>query len=268
VVTVHDLGYLHEPEAHPPAHRRYLGWSTRWSVGAARLVIAPSCSTRADVLAHVTVPPDRVRVVPHGVDAAFRPLPLSETESARRRLGLPDRFVLAVGTVQPRKNLGRLAVALRGVAAAGLPHRLVIAGKAGWLADRVERDIAASGMGDRVHRLGYVAAADLPALYGAADAFAFPSLHEGFGLPALEALACGTPTLVADRAALPEVVGDAALRVPPEDPDAIGAALLRLLTDQSLRARLEAAGPARAAAFTWRRAADQTLSLLREAMEP
>ena len=264
VVTLHDLGYLREPEAHPPAVRRYLDWSTRWSVRSAVRVIAVSDATRRDLIDLLGVPAERVRVVHHGVDAAFQPLPRAEVETVRQRLALPPTFVLTVGTVQPRKNLGALAGAMRAIAAAGLPHHLVVAGKRGWLAERVERDVAASGLGERIRWLGYVPTTDLPALYNAADAFCFPSQWEGFGLPALEAMACGIPALLSNRGALPEIAADAALFADPSDADALGAALTRLLTDGALRARLSDLGRQRAAAFTWERCALQTLDVLRE----
>ena len=264
VVTVHDLGYLREPATHPPLARLQLTWSTRWSVRAARLVIAVSAATRRDLVELERVSPDRVRVVHHGVEPRFVPLSPEQVDAARRALDLPPAFVLAVGTVHPRKNLAVLARAMRAVAAAGLPHHLVIAGKRGWHADRVERAVADGGIAGRVRWLGYVPASRLPALYNAAAAFCFPSLYEGFGLPTLEAMACGVPTVVANRGALPEVAGDAALIVDPTDPDELARALVRLLTDEDLRARLARAGRARAALFSWDRCAAATLAVLRE----
>jgi glycosyltransferase involved in cell wall biosynthesis len=264
VVTIHDLGYLHEPESHPPGQRAHLVASTRWGVRVARRVIAVSEATKRDLVKRLGVAEDRVRVVHHGVDPAFRPLSPEAVTAVRTRYGLPPAFVLAVGTIQPRKNVGALARAMRTVAAADLPHYLVIAGKRGWLAERVEEEIAASGMGERVRWLGYVAAGDLPALYNAADAFCFPSRYEGFGMPALEAMACGVPTLLANRAALPEVAGDAALLGNPDDAEGFGAELVRLLTDEELRRRLAAVGRMRAARFDWDRSTAETLAVLRE----
>lgn len=268
VVTIHDLGFLHEPGSHPAPDRRLLDLSTRWSARAAQRVIAISAATRQDLVRAYGVPETKIRVVPHGVGPEFRPVPPYVSEEVKVRLNLPSRYVLAVGTVQPRKNLGRLAAALRVLVEHGLPHHLVIAGKRGWLAGTVDQAIETSGMADRIHRVGYVAPTDLPAVYTGADAFCFPSLYEGFGLPALEALACGVPTLVSDRGALPEVVGDAALTVNPTDERAIGTALVRLLTDADLRQRLAAAGPLRAAHFSWDQTAAQTLAVLREVLPP
>jgi glycosyltransferase involved in cell wall biosynthesis len=264
VVTIHDVGYLHHPDAHPPRDRRLLHLTTRWSVHAARRVIAISETTRRDLVYHYRVPESRIHVIPHGVDRRMRPADAGAVAEVKRRLYLPDRYVLFVGTIQPRKNLGRLAEALRFVAQAGLPHKLVIAGKRGWLADRVDSALNASGMADRIVHLGYVAAADLPALYSGADAFCFPSLYEGFGLPVLEAMACGTPVVAATTSAIPEVAGDAALLVDPTDPAAIGTALVRVLTDRELGRTLATCGIERARRFTWERTAAATLEILRD----
>jgi len=264
VVTIHDLGFLHEPDSHPAHSQLALDWSTRWSVRVARRIIAVSAATAQDLHRSYGVDPHKIRIVHHGVDPVIRTPPENAVNAVRTRLGLPDPFILSVGTVQPRKNYGRLAEAMGRVAAAGLPHRLVIAGKRGWLADRVESEIAASGSSGRVIQLGYVAAADLAVLYAAADLVCLPSLFEGFGLPLLEAMAHGVPTAASDRAALPEVGGDATLRFDPLDIRQIGEALVRGLTDDDTRRRLSVAGPRRAAQFTWERAARETLAVLHD----
>jgi glycosyltransferase involved in cell wall biosynthesis len=264
VVTIHDLGYLYHPDTHPPTTRRMLHWTTEWSVRAARHVIAISETTRRDLEVHYPVAAGRITVIPHGVDPRFRPVDAAARAELRTRLHLPDRYVLFVGTIQPRKNLSRLAAALSLVERAGYPHWLVVAGKRGWLARAVDEQIRASGMSHRVRLLGYVAADDLPALYGGADAFCLPSLYEGFGLPVLEAMACGTPVVAADRAALPEVAGDAALLVDPFRPAEIAAALARVLSDVAFRRDLIGRGQARASQYSWERTARETLNLLRD----
>lgn len=263
VVTIHDLGYLHEGAAHPAAQRRMLDWTTRWSCRAARHIIAISEATKHDLQTAYAVPANRITVIPHGVDRSFHPRSEAEIAVVKQRYHLPDAYLLAVGTVQPRKNYDRLAGAMRAVEQAGLPHRLVIAGKRGWLADQVNQAIAATGMHHRVQFIDYVPQTDLPALYSGAALFCFPSRYEGFGLPALEAMACGVPAIVSDRGSLPEVVGDAAMVANPDDVDALGEAMVRLLRDGAERARLVEHGRRRAAAFTWEHTARQTLAVLR-----
>lgn len=264
VVTIHDLGYLHFPEAHRDASRRYLDWSTRWSVRAARRVIAVSRATRDDLVAKLQVPAEKIAVVPHGVGTAMRPTPPDNVAEMRSRLGIAPSYVLALGTVQPRKNLQRLIRAFAGVVAAGLPHTLVVAGQMGWLAEPIYAEVAARGLVNRVLFTGYVADADLPALYTGADALAFVSRYEGFGMPALEAMACGTPVVAADTSSLPEVIGDAGLLVNPEDEIAIAAALTRILSDSDLHAEYRIRARKRAAAFSWERCARETLAVLEE----
>ena len=264
VVTIHDLGYLRFPAAHTPAHRLYLRVSTLWSARAASHLIAVSAATRDDLVRHAHVRPEKISVVHHGLSSRFRPV---EDQAAiaqvRSRYRIDGEYFLYVGTVQPRKNLVRLIEAF---AQDGSPiPQLVIAGKKGWLAEPIERRAAELGIAGRVRFAGDVADADLPALLGGALAFVFPSLYEGFGMPVLEAMACGAPVLTSTTSSLPEVAGDAALLVDPEDTAAIAAGLVRLATDPALRAELRARGLAQAARFTWDRCAVETLQVLRGA---
>jgi glycosyltransferase involved in cell wall biosynthesis len=220
-----------------------------------------SAATRDDLVATLDVPAAKVSVVHHGV----RPVACladSERRDRRERLGITQPYVLFVGTVQPRKNLQRLIRAFAHVVAAGLPHRLVIVGRMGWLTEPIRAEVVALDLTDRIHFAGYVPDDDLPALYCGADAFAFPSLYEGFGMPVLEALACGVPVVASDTTSLPEIVGDAGVLIDPLDEAAIGDALVRVLADASLRARLAVAGPERAAHFSWERCARETLAVL------
>lgn len=263
VVTVHDLGYVYFPEAHPPLARRYLAWSTRHSVRRASRIIVDSLATARDLSAHYHVPQHRISLVYPGVDPSLAPVRDSERLAAvRRRYGLPERYLLFVGTLQPRKNIARLvrAYALWREQSGMREVGLVLAGPRGWLYDPVWT----AGAPDVV-MTGYVADADVPALYSGALALLFPSLHEGFGFPVLEAMRCGTPVITSNTSSLPEVAGDAALLVDPRDVQAIAAAIDRVVADEALRASLVERGFQQAATFTWERAAQQTLRVLERA---
>ena len=271
VVTIHDVGYLYYPDAHTAASRRYLDWSTRFSTQAARRVIAISQQTADDLVQHYAVPADKIRVIHHGSDPTFHPITdRQELANMRHRYELPlaRPYILYVGTLQPRKNLARLieafAAGLAGERFGPQPPMLVLAGKKGWLYDELFALVERLGLGTAVHFPGYVRQEDLPTLISGAEVFALPSLYEGFGLPALEAMACGTPLIAARASSLPEVVDDAGLLCDPLDPAAWTEALAALLNDQSLRTRYSGAGMARAAQFTWARAARATLEVLEE----
>lgn len=258
VVTIHDLGYLHHPEAHSPRAVRMLDWTTRWSVQTARRIIAISETTKQDLIARYRVPPNRITTIHHGVSESFRPSDADEIARVRSTYTLPEQFALAVGTIQPRKNYARLAAAAK---RAGVP--LVIAGTRGWMADEVEREMHNAGTDAEVLWLGYVPDHDLVPLYSAATVSCQVALYEGFGMPVIEAMACGVPVLAADRSALPEVAGDAALFVDPLDVESIANGLARVLSDDDLRDDLRAKGMARATSFRWERCASETLNLLR-----
>jgi glycosyltransferase involved in cell wall biosynthesis len=260
VVTIHDLGYIHFPEAHPPRQRLELHLSTAWNAHVASRIIAISQATKDDLVRHYRVPEDKIAVVYHGVEPRFRPTP---DPAAPARYGLPSRYLLYLGTLQPRKNLERLVEAY--VRLPGDAPALVLAGAKGWYFERIAAVIAKRGLGKRVLLPGYVADDDVPALLTGATALVYPSLYEGFGLPALEAMACGTPVLAADTSSLPEVVGEAGLLVDPLDVDAIATAMQRLLTDGALRAALSRQGRARAKRFSWDRCARETLAVLEAA---
>ncbi|GIV97635.1 MAG: glycosyl transferase family 1 [Herpetosiphonaceae bacterium] len=263
VVTIHDLGYLYFPEAHPAAQRLYLRISTRWSAFASSHIIADSQATRNDLIRYCGTPSGKITVVPLGVSPRFAPRPEEEYLAVARHYGLEPPYLLYVGTIQPRKNLVRLIEAY----AQALRQRrdlpvLALGGKRGWLTESIERRAEELNIAGRVRFLGYVDDQHLPALLSGALAFLLPSLYEGFGLPALEAMACGTPVLASSTSSLPEVVGDAALLVDPTDPAAIAEAILRLCGDTGLRAELAARGIERARLFSWRRTAHETLAVL------
>jgi glycosyltransferase involved in cell wall biosynthesis len=274
LLTIHDLSFLVHPECHLPSMVRYLSSAVPRSVRRADIILADSEATRRDLERLLHVGPARVSVVYPGVSPRFRPLPAEQTEPVRRRLGLPDRFVLFVSTLEPRKNLVRLLEAFAQVLqstdsnlqSAICNLQLVIAGRRGWLYEDIFSAIERLRLEDRVRVLDFVDDNDLPALYNLAWAFAYPSIYEGFGLPLLEALACGTPAITADNSSLLEVVGDppAAALAHASDTRAIAAALRRAVGDEELRAQLRAAGPARAALFTWEQAAQQVLACYRK----
>jgi glycosyltransferase involved in cell wall biosynthesis len=262
VVTVHDLGFLHHPEGHTPGQRRMLDLTTRWSVRAAAHVIAISETTRQDLSAAYGVDASRITVIPHGVGAQFAPASEVAIASLRQRYDLERPFVLAVGTVQPRKNYEGLARAMDLVRRAGLPHQLVIAGKRGWMAENVHAAIAATPLGRDIRFLDFVPEADLPALYSAAEVVAFPSWYEGFGLPAIEAMRSGVPVVASNRGSLPEVIGEAGLLFDPANPDAIADTIVQAISNPMMRARLIESGLERSREFTWEHTARMTLELL------
>jgi glycosyltransferase involved in cell wall biosynthesis len=268
VVTVYDLSFLRFPEAFRPFNRWYLSRFTPLAVRRARRVITISESTRRDVIERLGVPPERVDVVYCGCDPAFRPLPAPEVARFRRANGLPDRFMLYVGTLEPRKNiLGLLAAYARWRDGGADVMPLVLAGARGWYYDEVFRRVEALGLVDAVRFVGYVAGEDLPLLYNAAEALVYPSRFEGFGLPVLEAMACGLPVICSNAASLPEVAGEAGWLVDPGDEIGLAEAMQRVAGDGTLRREMSARGLARANAFSWESAARQTVRTYERALD-
>ncbi len=241
VVMVHDLAPLVGPQWYGRAYGTWHRTLLRAHARRARLAIAPSRSIAAELIARLGMAPDRVAVAPLGVDAAFGAA--AEPEPLRRRLDLERPYVLAVGSAVARKNLGLLDRIAPALAGAGLDSVVAGGGRGHMRGPATPLDGA--------RRLGYVSEADLPALYAGAAAFALPSLYEGFGLPCLEAMACGTPVVTTRRGGLPETCGDAALYADPADPGAFAEACVAAALDPSEHDRLAAAGRARAAHFTW-----------------
>jgi len=255
LLTVHDLSFVRVPEAASPALKAYLDAVVPRSVRRADHVLADSQATKDDLIALYNTPAEKITVLLSGVDARFK---RTETPAIRAKYQIPDRpYMLSVGTVQPRKNYIRLITALATLRAAGHDVGLVIVGGKGWLEDPIYEAIRSTGMTDFVHMTGFADDADLPALYSQALITALPSLYEGFGIPVLESMACGTPVLTSNVSSLPEVAGDAAIMVAPSDQDAITEALERMITDADLRADLARRGLERAQMFTWAAAARQ-----------
>jgi glycosyltransferase involved in cell wall biosynthesis len=263
VVTVHDLGYVYFPGAHPGMSRRYLDWSTRHNVRRATRILADSLATANDIAAHYHIPDSKITLVYPGVDETLAPVRDPAVLAAvRARYGLPRRYLLFVGTLQPRKNIARIVQAYaRWRAAQGKTDvGLILAGPQGWLYDArwVE------GV-EGVILPGYVDDADVAALYSGAEALVFPTLHEGFGFPVLEAMRCGTPVVTSATSSLPEAAGPAALLVNPRDVGAIAAGIEQIVSDSALRDSLIARGFAQAGNFTWGRAAEQAMEALQMA---
>jgi glycosyltransferase involved in cell wall biosynthesis len=261
VVTVYDLSFRLFPRNFPAAQRLYLGAITAHSCRRARRVMAISQSTKADVIRLLGMSGERVDVALPGVHARFRPQPRAAVESFRQRAGLPERFILYLGTLEPRKNLASLITAFANLQSSNL--HLVLAGAKGWLYAELFRLVERSGLTNVVHFPGFVPAEDLPMWYNAAAVFAYPSSFEGFGMPVLEALACGRLVVTSNVSSLPEAGGEAALQVAPEDVPALTEALRRALNDDGA---LAARGPAHAARFTWARTAQATVESYRKAL--
>lgn len=262
IVTVHDLSFITVPEAASSSLKRYLDRVVPRSVARASHVIADSAATKADLIRLYHTPTDRITVIYPGADARFRRVDDPAARAAvRTKYKLTRPYLLAVGTVQPRKNYARLAEALAIVRASGIDVDLAIAGGRGWLEDPIYAAVERAGMRDHVHFLGFADDADLPALYSEAITSAMPALYEGFGIPVLEAMQCGTPAITSNVSSLPEVGGDAALLVDPLDTKAIAAAIERVVTDSTLREGMIARGYVQAARFSWARAADELAAL-------
>lgn len=267
VITVHDVTFFLLPERYPLVRRLHFQVLTLLGVRRAKLLVVPSVSVREDTAAVLRLRRDRIRVTYEGVEPAFRPLDREASAAlARDKYGLPDGYLLSLGTREPGKNRMTLFRALTFLREDGHDIHLAVVGQTGWKVDEEQGLLVELGLQDRVHFTGYVPQADLPALYNGATAFVFPSLYEGFGLPVLEAMACGVPVITSNVSALPEVAGGAALLVDPHDAEAIARAIARVIDEPALARLLARAGIERAAEFTWERCAAATLDAYREVL--
>jgi alpha-1,3-rhamnosyl/mannosyltransferase len=270
LTTVHDLSWIGYPQTHPPERVRFLQRHLPRTLEQAALVLTDSQFIADEIVTRLHVPRAKLRVIPLGVDARYRPRARADVLPTLARHGLAERpYLLAVATQEPRKNLARLAQAYAALPAPlRAQYPLVIAGGRGWRNADLERTLATLESSGDVRRLGYVDEADLPLLYAGAHAFAFASLYEGFGLPVLEAMASGVPALTSNVSSLPEIVRDAqgeiALTADPLDEGALRACLERVLTDHAWREDAARRGIAHAQAFTWARCVDSTIAAYRE----
>ena len=265
IATVYDLSFMRYPQSFNPINRIYLTWAVRDAVRRANRLIAISESTKRDLVEMFGAPPERVSVIYCGTDAAFVPATdRAALDAWRAQRGITPKMILFVGTIEPRKNVARLLRAFaRAKRAARLPHQLVLIGARGWKHAEVDATIAQERIADDVIFAGYISQDELPRWYQAADLFVYPSLYEGFGMPPLDAMACGTPVVTSNAASLPEVVGGAAIQVAPADEAALSDAIARTLTDRALREQMIARGLEQSAKFSWEHAGRATSALYR-----
>lgn len=265
VFTIHDLIFLHFPQYHLPLNRWYLSLMLPRFLRRADRLIAVSENTKRDVVKLMNIPPEKITVIYEGVNPAFKPLgDPGAGARVREKYKLPDQFLLYFATLEPRKNLATLLDAYHTLLGSGrtMPA-LVVAGRKGWLYQPIFERVRELGLAERVHFTDWIDEQDAPVLMNAASTFIYPSLYEGFGLPPLEAMACGTPVICSNASSLPEVVGDGGLLFEPKDAGALATAITRVLGDEGLRAQLRERGIAQASKFTWERAARETLSVYR-----
>jgi glycosyltransferase involved in cell wall biosynthesis len=262
VVTMYDMSVFLTPRMH--SFKKMVLDRTLIPHVARRAgaILTISQSARRDILKCLRVPREKVRVVMGAASPRFQPVSaIAQREEARARAGLTDPYILYVGTIEPRKNLPRLVQAFAQLKREGIPHKLAIVGQQGWQVEPLHREIARLGIAGDVVFSGYVPADDLPALYSAADAMAFPSLYEGFGLPVIEAMACGAPVVTSNSSSLTEVAGDAAMLIDPLSVESIAGGLRRVLCEPGVRDELARRGPERASYFTWEKTARATISV-------
>lgn len=259
IITIHDLAFIRFPQTFRSHNRAYLDWATRISARRASRILVVSEHTRKEVIGILGVAPERVIVTYDAAREHFRPPAREVLQAFRSHHNLPEQFLLFVGTLEPRKNLLTLLEAYHQVVGQiNIP--LLIGGGKGWMFAPVFARVEQLGLTKQVHFVGYLEEEALPLWYAAATIFIFPSLYEGFGMPPLEAMSCGTPVITSNSSSLPEVVGDAGLMVAPNDVDGFAAAILHLLRDRELRETLRARGLERARLFSWYTTAERTLA--------
>lgn len=264
LLTVHDLSFVHFPEVYPEVLVNYLNKVVPWSVGRATHILADSVATKHDLMALWQVADEKITVLYSGVNESFERVKDDEKITAvRSKYDLGDRpYLLSVGTVQPRKNYQMLIQAFAPLADK-IPHNLYIAGGKGWLYEEMMAEIEKQNLTDRVRFIGFIDDEDLPTLYSGADLYLFPSIYEGFGLPMLEAMACGVPVIASDVSSLPEVGQETAVLLPPHDLDKWTTAIESILSDPEQQQRMKNAGYHRVNQFSWEKSASQLLEIYR-----
>ncbi|HEX2770019.1 MAG TPA: glycosyltransferase family 1 protein [Geobacteraceae bacterium] len=258
IITVTDVSPIIHPETHGLMQVAYHRHVLPLVLKRADAIVTISHSSKKDIVSCCRIAEDKVHVIHLGVDTRFVPDTAEENDFAR---SLPGRYILNIGTLEARKNLPRLLEAYVIARRKGLPHKLLIGGARGWRLSNLAGIVEKHALGNDVVFLGFVEDADLPALYRKADFFVYPSIYEGFGMPILEAMACGTPVITANCSSMPEVAGDAALLVDPLDPEEIAARILDLAGSADLRRSLREKGIQRASRFSWEKTAQETLAV-------
>ncbi len=267
VLSIHDLSLLLFPQTHLRHTVRRARLRLPLMARFATKVITATESVKQEIVEHLRVDPAKIAVTPYAPRHNFHPLAGDETEQTRARFSIEDKFILFVGTIEPRKNLITLLRAFAEVLRkTDLRPQLVVAGPKGWLMDEISNYVSSENLNDRIVFTGYVSDHDLRALYSSCAVFVYPSLYEGFGFPPLEAMACGAPVIVSEIPVLREVVGEAAVRVPPLDVEKLAESLVEMLRDEGSRTHFSEAGIARAKQFTWEKTANLTLDVYREVM--
>jgi glycosyltransferase involved in cell wall biosynthesis len=268
VVTLHDMTFFIFPELHTRPKRFFFPLAIRTSGRLADRLIADSESTRRDAISLLNIPPGKIDTVLLGVDSTFQTMrDEGKLASIRKKYDLPDRFILYVGLVEPRKNLPGLIRAYHSLLHVVESHDLVIVGRLGWMSDGVFEQVEKLGLKNRIQFTGYISQEDLPWVYNLSALFVYPTHYEGFGLPALEAMACGVPVITTNISSMPEIVGDAGMLVEPNQDQNLIDAMVKVLTDPELRVILSVKGQQRAKQFTWERTALETLNVYRKVGE-
>ncbi len=267
VVTFHDMTFFLYPQLHTLAKRLFFPRMIRFSARHADALIAVSEQTRRDAIRILHIPPEKITGIPLGIHLDFHPI-LDQTalDACREKYHLPQSFILFVGQVEPRKNLPVLFEAYHQLIQHSSPPPLVIAGRMGWGVEAILAPVKRLGLEDKVIFTGYVAGSDLPLVYNLAEFFVYPSRYEGFGFPPLEAMACGIPTITSAVSAMPDHVGQAAILVEPNNPQALSTAMFDLLAQPETRQRLAKAGPQQVARFSWMETARQTRALYQKVL--